>query len=779
MIKAQANSDFPKTKGQLIFEHILFALCLCIIALRTTVTESPNVQSGSQIDSLNDIVYSLVISGVLIVSFLFWLVLHCWSRRFLYRFSAIEFGLCLFAVAAVVAGSAASDKRAAITGIVTLLAPVLMAFLLVQILDSKAKLRLLLAVIAALGVVSAYQCSSQLFTGNKQLIEFYKEHPDEVLARQNIAPNTLKHWQFEHRLYSKDVSGFFTTSNSAGSFALLASFAGLALFLEKLKDRRAGSPLQPLVLCGIGVAVIIFGLIITRSKGATAASLIAAAMFALYLVSGNWLRAHKRLILTACLLLGLAGGAAVANYGQTHGRLPGGNSMLVRWQYWHATARMYADHPLKGVGPGNFTHYYLHYKPCAAVEEVADPHNFPLSILAQYGPIGLVGFWMMVLIPLWKVISRRPVLSSPKPDQRQPNLRKLVIPFAIAISASLLLIRPILIPIKTSGYLDATMGPAVYVIGLMYVIFVLYVAPMLAFVAGLWIFTTSQDKYKDGSLRYICAALFCAVCGFLIHNLIDFAIFEPGVATVFWAIIACLLAADLLQNPRPQSILKLAPLAKVLMTAAGALLLWACLSYALAPPVRSTAKIRQADHASSLGQINRAHRLLADAAQHDPLSPSPLSTDAELYLHQFKLFGRRDQNLLNAAEERLLEAIDRDNAHFKNFERLTEVYTSLAEISTGQEMTNWLSKALDTAEQAIKRYPGCDRLHIKRAQIAESLDKVDIAINHYQKAVKIEQEYRDQFRQMYPDEEIFSRLGEETYQFAKRRIVQLSKQTPP
>jgi O-antigen ligase len=281
------------------------------------------VQSGSQPDSLSDIVYSLSISSVLILAFFCWFVCGCWSRRFSYRFSPIEFGLCLFAVAAVIAGFAASDKRAAITGSATLLAPILMAVLLVQILDSKSKIKLLLVVIAALGVVSAYQCSSQFFVGNKQLIEFYKENPDEVLAQQNITPNTLKHWQFEHRLHS-----------------------------EKLKNRRPGSSLRPLIICGLGIAVVIFGLVITRSKGAIVASLITAVMFALYLVSGNWLRAHKKAILIACLLLALISGAVVVQYARAHGRLPGGSSMLVRSQYWHATARMYADRPLTGIGPG-------------------------------------------------------------------------------------------------------------------------------------------------------------------------------------------------------------------------------------------------------------------------------------------------------------------------------------------------------------------------------------------------------------------------------------------
>ena len=99
---------------------------------------------------------------------------------------------------------------------------------------------------------------------------------------------------------------------------------------------------------------------------------------------------------------------AAVLYGIEHGRLPGGNSMLVRWQYWTASAQMVADHPLSGVGPGNFSDYYPHYKPAAALESVADPHNWPLSLITQYGPLGLLGFLAMLCLPLWRSIVSAP-----------------------------------------------------------------------------------------------------------------------------------------------------------------------------------------------------------------------------------------------------------------------------------------------------------------------------------------------------------------------------------
>ena len=784
MTKLPTNSVFSKSKALVTLEYVLLALCLCVIALRTTFTESPTAQSTALPANLNDSVYSLTISAVLILSFVVWFVWSFCSRRFLYRFTAIEVGLAIFAIAAIAAGLAAANKRAAITNFVIMLAPILMAVLLVQILDSHSKIKLTLICIAALGMVSAYESANQLFVTNQAMIDEYKKAPQTLLEPLGITAGTSDHFQFEHRLYSKDVKGFFTTGNSAGSFAIFAAFAGIALFLEKFRNRKSdASGSRPLVTCGIAVAVIIFGLAITKSKGAIIASLIAAAMFIIYLLFGNWLKTYKRTILIVCLLLGLAGCYIVVSYGLADGQPPGGSSMLVRWQYWHASARMYADHPFRGVGPGNFAHFYTHYKPAEALESVADPHNFPLSILTQYGPLGLIGFLALVSIPLWRAVSRKSALLSPKPHQREPAFTKLAIPFVIVISAALLLIRPMIMPVTDGNTLDV----------MIYVILTLYVAPVAVFIIGFWLLTaplyaarnpqratrnpqpaTRNAQPATRNTNIIAAALFCACLGVILHNLIDFAIFEPGVFTTFWAIIACLIALDFHQKSRTQVVLKPAPFVKAIGVVVSLVLIWAYFNYALIPVAKAAAKTELA-----LRELEHAHQLLDQAAEDDRLDPAALNLNGRLYLQHYKETGRNQPLLLKQAEECFLAAIERNRADFKNFKRLAEVYNLLAETSIQQEKTAWLNKAFESASDAVERYPGSARLRIELAKIAEQLGKTDVAIKHYEEAIDIEDKYRLQFQEMYPGQEIFSRLGEEKYQNTKQRIKHLSEQPTP
>ena len=773
MTKKPPNPYPSKSKALAYFEYVLLALCMAVISLRTTFTEGMATQSTTFAANLNDSLYSLSVSTVLILAFVLWIVWSLCSRSFIYRRTGMEIGLGIFCVGAFVAGLAAADKRLAMTDIAVFLAPPLTAFLLVQILDSQSKIKLMLVVIAALGVISAYQCAEQFFVSNQMTIEQYRQDPQSLLGQLGIEPDSFQQFLFEHRLYSKGVRGLFTTRNSAGSFALMALFAAIALFIDKLKNRRSDTSGRWYLLgCGLGVAVILFSLGLTRSKGAVIGLFFAAAAFFMFLLFGNWLKAHKRVVLAVCLLLAVAGGWAVVSYGLNHGRLPGGGSMLVRWQYWHASAKMYADHPLTGVGPGNFGDFYPHYKPAAALESVADPHNFPLSILTQYGPLGLLGFLAMLLVPLWRMIAAASAAPSIEINRLRPAFRTQAIIFLIAVSTALLLIRPILMPETFAETLDV----------IIYVMITMHVAPAAVFIIAFVLFTgpllKTQDSKSEIRSTNTAAAVFCAVLGVAIHNLFDFAIFEPGVFTTFWALIACLIAIDSHTKSRPLLLLKPKLFVKILIVAASLVTSLVYLNYVFVPVAASTFRIRQANIAMSSGQFEYAHELLEKAANDDVLSSSALSLDGRLYLHEYEMALDKNRDLLLRAETCLQSAIGRNDAAFKNFERLTDVYRQFAEISTRQEKTDWLNKAFETASQAVERYPGCGRLHFKQAQVADQMGNVEIAIEQYRKAIEIEDEYRDQFRQMYPErEDIVSRLDKNEYLFSKERLEELSRKS--
>ncbi len=758
----QIGSDTSKSKSLRWLEYVLLMLCLCVLALRATYPENPHiVQLNTPNRILGNDGFSLAISTVLILAAIAWCVGMFLCARPSYRFSGIEIGLAIFLIAGVIGIWAASNKRTAITDMVTLIGPILMALLLIQILDSPAKIRLVLFVVVALGAAGTFQCFDQLLASNQYMIEDYERDPQDHIARAGFEPNSFQHMLYEHRLYSKDIRGFFTTGNSAGSFAILATFAAIGLFIEKFKNRLKESSHVPLVLCTIVAAVVTAGLIITHSKGAIIASAVSAGFLAAYLMFGGWLRVHKKTVFALCLTAVVAGLAAVVWYGVSHGYLPGGNSMLVRWQYWVCSAKMYAARPLTGVGGGNFATYYTHYKLPQALESVRDPHNFVLTVLTQYGPLGLIGFVAAFGGVLCKTIF---VPTTTDPPMRQTNdkpFRALAGAALVSILVTLLALRPIV----TADNLGDTFMVKVSVM------LTLYVIPAITFSIPFLLLWLSEEKscitchHHDNAAR---AAIFCGIVAVLIHNLIDFAIFEPGVLTCFWVMTACLGAVGFQSNGYRRFVFSPGFAVRITAIAAAIVVVWVYCSCAFVPPVKASARTQQA-----LRNPNLAAHLLAAAAADDRLNPALLNLGGRFHLQHYNQIPGKQAVMLTQAAHYFNAATQRDKADFKNYEKLMTVYQSLAMFSTSDHTRQWLQKAYDSGLEAARRYPGKGMLQFELGKIAERLGNKKTALTHYEKAVQIEDSYRAQFRRMYPGREMFSRLGQSRYASARERIAHL------
>ena len=96
--------------------------------------------------------------------------------------------------------------------------------------------------------------------------------------------------------------------------------------------------------------------------------------------------------------------------------------------------------------------------------------------------------------------------------------------------------------------------------------------------------------------------------------------------------------------------------------------------------------------------------------------------------------------------------------------------THTDKVLTGTELDALSDEQL---KEAVRLYPGSGRLNFRLAELAETIGEDETALAHYLKAVEIEDSYRVQFRIMYPDREMFSRLGEKKYRSAMERIGRL------
>jgi len=758
-------AENPKPAFLRRLESLLLAICLCVIALRCTYLESTLDSTINTNALLTNAAFSLLISSILIFAAGLWAFTVLCRKVSQYRRSGIGFGVAVFFTASVLAIIFATSKSASIISAATIIAPMLMAILLIQIIDSPAKLRILLWVIIAIAVAVTHQCFEQRASSNQAMVDSYQANPQSHLKAIGIVPNTLQHFQYEHRLYSKDVRGFLTTSNSTGSFFLLALFVSLGLLLDKAACSGDKTALPQLICYCLMTAIIAAGLLATSSKGAISAGAIGVCMLGTYLAFGRFLQKYRTAVLILCILLAVIALAVIVNYGFINGRLPGGNSMLVRWQYWLGAVDMFRDHPLVGTGPGCFADYYTRYKIPAAPETVSDPHNFILSLLCRFGPLGLLGFLAAIFLPMYNAIYSKKN-TDPAMQKSQSGISPaLVILVTAFILAGLLMLRPVMM----ADYLGSN------VIQMLSVALILYIVPAAIFLLIGWLLWASEKSSPLVSVpfrRAASAALFCGIAAVLIHNLIDFAVFEPAVLTTFWAVVA----AMVLINQQHQGVrFRRVTIAKFPRIAAIVGILVAVgmfLNFSFVPVIKAAAKTQL-----SYRKPFRGYIFLTEAAAIDKYDPRPLTLNGRLSLQRYQDSRNKTDALLLQAADYFVQATNRNIADYKNFEKLSKVYNILAE-TDGSESEKWQKKAFAAIVEAVLRYPGNARLRIELAEIAEQLGKNEVAVENYQLAIKIEDDYSEQFKIMYPDRVVFSRLSKEKYALARERIAELGQLSP-
>jgi len=108
------------------------------------------------------------------------------------------------------------------------------------------------------------------------------------------------------------------------------------------------------------------------------------------------------------------------------------SSLTSRIMIWKSAAKILADHPIVGIGPGNFQAAYLSYQkyfPPYLEWAVPQPHNLYLAFWLESGIIGLVGFIFLLYLWIKKII----------PNLQQKNNRQFILATLLAIIFSMLL----------------------------------------------------------------------------------------------------------------------------------------------------------------------------------------------------------------------------------------------------------------------------------------------------------------------------------------------------
>jgi hypothetical protein len=283
--------------------------------------------------------------------------------------------------------------------------------------------------------------------------------------------------------------------------------------------------------------------------------------------------------------------------------------------------------------------------------------------------------------------------------------------------------------------------------------------------------------------------------GFLVHNCIDMAYFQPGVATCFWAVTA--LAISL--KHCPHQVTKFSFDKNIFIKTIIPLLLLAVLFclwlMEIIPFHRSYGKLKEAqrwalinanlDEAFKLRLVSsnsttqwamareQAIHLAKKAGQLNKLDPDGPYFAGELFFQQWR--HTLNSNDLTAAVNQFQEAIRRDRANYSYYRDLSRLYQD-AVIMAADQKDPYQKNALEYLERAIERYPVKSELLIEHGRILMEMGHKEKALDSFEKAVQMEEEFLNQQRIMWPEQaDDVWRLRPELRKYAEKQIEILRK----
>jgi tetratricopeptide (TPR) repeat protein len=391
-----------------------------------------------------------------------------------------------------------------------------------QLVRSWLHLRVVAAVCFGLLLVLVAQSVVYRVIDRAEDIRYWNDHKESILREHGWQPGSFAAEQFERKVVGNELAGFFNSPNTFAAVGVLLFFVSAGLGIQKLTD---GGNRGWLTLPLVAIASVIWIIIEAQSKTAGATPLLG--LLLCYAIVALRPRLQKTPAHFYWLGVAAVTGAliAVVGHGLYHGGLfPGhfSNSLDFRWKYWIASAHLFTQHPLIGIGWSNFGLHYVSVRLPAASEEIKDPHNFLVRFFVELGLVGglLAIAWQL---RLWWELTQS---SLPESETKSDHPSAIKIGLCVAIAG---------IALSVLTNIDFTQPAADVTLEILKQLLYL-MALVLGIIGGLMLSPHRRDPDARPApwLRYF---ILIALGLFLIHNLIDFSMFEFGPMLVLFILI--------------------------------------------------------------------------------------------------------------------------------------------------------------------------------------------------------------------------------------------------
>ncbi len=657
---------------------MLFVLLLIVISVASMTSIrwiSPTIHLDTQFGASRDLSLAVMLGAAVLLIYFFSIFLSGRTIRTLGW--PLNSGLILLVSALILSTLFADDKAIALYSGAGLLIGLTVMFCAYKLSDKTWKINLAIIVLISLGATFAAKTWMRELYEFDQTWKHYYQTRDEFWAQRGKSLDDSEVKLFEARLKSRDNGGFFFQGNLGGAYLAVVLMVSLTMIAKRVREKGKPFYLLWLIAQIILSGFILSGLILTFSKGAIIALILAMIAITILWLMQDRIRKHFRLAVVLCLLIIVLTGGSVIAYGLENKTLPT-LSMAYRWQYWTAGWKMFKDHPLTGVGPGSFGQYYLKYKLPQAEEEVSSPHNFIVQSFCEYGLIGGLGL-ILLIVGIFYQIAKNSVMKYPRQnDERQNDETKSSAPINLL-------------------YLWLGLFAAIFIFnqtnlpGLIYLV-AEYLPYMLIFPLAFVICSMVGDKFEniDNSeppVLFLAGALIVFVLG----NLVNFSLFEPSTQMLFFFIAGITLSAS--RNSNAEDIPKSAAKKKNVQTIAFIVILNLYSYFILIPAVRAeqAAYIETSQPEKSCKQF----KLLAKRYSYDAY----LSAQAGNCMLARARSSDDPVATIKRAAEFYVESCKRNKSSWKMFAKLAQCDLLLSDFDRENKFT-WLEQAESLMEHA-------------------------------------------------------------------------------
>lgn len=635
--RAKATVDKPPRSHEWLTQ-CAFILALALVAARATIPDFSKVRGEAAFSADTPrgpgAATALGLDLLCCVPALLVLARRAMDRQYILRVSWSLVPLAALVIWGMISLAWSADKFAALLGASHLMAALAMLYAGSQLVRSWLRLRVVAA--AALGLLLALFAQSLFYrlVDLPDLKHQWSENREKFLKERGLADDPFLAQQFEQRVLAGELMGFFVSPNTMGAVVVLLALVSIGLLAQRAADLKKGTGVI-FALAALPIPFSLWMIYHTRSRTALATPLLAIALLLLAWLKRDWLAAHAKKAFLAALAGGGLVAVAVIGHGLYHKTLFH-ESLTFRWVYWSGAMNIVKAYPITGVGLDNFGLHYLAARLPTAPEEIKDPHNLVVKMMTELGIVGalLLLAWLGRLA--WE--ATRPVVPPAGQEQATPPYRgaKVILTFVFIASIGLVI----------NLFCSVDYGAdALYALNETLRKVILFAALMLA--AALAALTSLRDPALDGRpAPLLLYALLVGLGIFLLHNLIDFSLFETGPMMLF-----ALLAGSVLgvRHPSVAGKKRNTPAAAAALGAAAiAFLLFAGFVYI--PTATAEDAAESARLALNTRRPMEASRLLDQAYTHQPLNADYAYRSAAIWIGSSETFS-------NAPLERLGQAI--------------------------------------------------------------------------------------------------------------------------